>query len=62
MVLSKVIEQPTKFVREYKDHTGKVTDRWHYDLTKFRNSPIMTENLDLPVKEKVGKKKQSTYL
>jgi hypothetical protein len=57
MALIKPVEQPTKFVREYKDHTGKVTDRWHYDLTKFRNGPIMVENLDLPVKEKVSKKK-----
>ena len=28
-----------------------------YDLNKFRNGPIMTENLELPKKEKVGKKK-----
>ena len=58
MALSKQVEQPLKFTREYKDSTGKVTERWHYDLTKFRNGPIVVENLDLPAKEKVGKKKQ----
>ena len=58
MALSKQIEQPTKFIRECKDHTGKVTDRWHYDLNRFRNGPILVENLDLPLKEKVGKKKK----
>ena len=57
MALSKPIENPDKFVVEYKDGDGNVTDRWHYDLTKFRNGPIMTENLELPKKEKVGKKK-----
>lgn len=57
MALSKPIEPQTKFVVEYKDSQGSVTDRWHYDLTKFRNGPIMTENLELPKKEKVAKKK-----
>ena len=57
MALSKAIEPQVKFVVEYKDRDGNVTDRWHYDLTKFRRGPIMTENLELPKKEKVGKKK-----
>ena len=57
MALHKVREVETKFTVEYKDNNGVVTDRWHYDLKKFRNGPIMTENLDLPKKEKVGKKK-----
>jgi hypothetical protein len=57
MALSKPIENPDKFVVDYKDGNGNVTDRWHYDLKKFRNGPIMTENLELPKKEKVGKKK-----
>jgi len=59
MALTKLIEPQTKFVIEYKDSTGKVTDRWHYDLNKFRNGPIMTENLELPKKEKVVKKKKA---
>ena len=58
MALSKPIEPQTEFVVEYKDSTGKVTDRWHYDLNKFRNGPILVENLDLPPKEKVAKKKK----
>jgi len=58
MALSKPIEQPVKFIREYKDSTGKVTEKWHYDLNKFRNGPILVENLDLPPKEKVDKKKK----
>jgi hypothetical protein len=58
MALSKPVEQLTKSIREYKDSTGKVTERWHYDLNKFRNGPILVENLDLPPKEKVAKKKK----
>ena len=58
MALSKPIEPQTKFTVEYKDGTGKVTDRWHYDLNKFRNGPILVENLDLPPKEKDVKKKK----
>ena len=57
MALSKPIEPQTKFVREYKDGTGQVTARWYYDLNKFRNGPIMVENLELSPKEKVDKKK-----
>ena len=53
MALSKPIEPQTKFTVEYKDSTGKITDRWHYDLNKFRNGPVLVENLDLPPKEKV---------
>ena len=60
MALSKPIEPQTKFTVDYKDGKGNVTDRWHYDLNKFRNGPIMTENLELPKKEKVAKKKKTT--
>ncbi len=56
MALSKEIEKPTKYSVEYKDGQGNVTDRWHYDLSKFRNGPIMKENLELPKKEKKSKK------
>ena len=58
MALSKPIEPQTKYIVEYKDYQGNVTDRWHYDLNKFRYGPIMTENLELPKKEKVAKKKK----
>ena len=58
MALSKPTETQRKFTVEYKDATGKVTDRWTYDLDKFRNGPIMTENFELPRKEKVAKKKK----
>ena len=58
MALIKPTEPQTKYVVEYKDYQGNVTDRWHYDLTKFRYGPIMTENLELPKKEKVAKKKK----
>lgn len=58
MALNKPVDPQTKFIVEYKDDNGNVTDRWHYDLNKFRYGPIMTENLDLPKKEKVAKKKK----
>ena len=58
MALSKPVEPQTKYVVEYKDGSGNVTDRWHYDLNKFRHGPIMTENFELPKKEKVVKKKK----
>lgn len=56
MALSKPVEPQTKYVVEYTDGNGNVTDRWHYDLNKFRRGPIMTENLELPKKEKKSKK------
>ena len=58
MALSKPVEPQIKFTVEYKDRDGNITDRWHYDLNKFRNGPILVENLDLPPKEKVAKKKK----
>lgn len=51
----KKVEKPTKFVVEYRDTKGKVTDRWHYNLDKFKNGPVLTENLELPPKEKKKK-------
>lgn len=50
------VEAPIKFIQEFKDEQGKVIARWHYDRDKFRNGPIMCENLDLPRKEKKTKK------
>lgn len=58
MASSKPTETQRKFVVDYKDASGKVTDRWTYDLDKFRNGPIMTENFELPKKEKVARKKK----
>lgn len=56
MALSKVVEAPVKFIVEYKDETGKITDRWHYDRNKFPFGPILVENLELPQKEKKSRK------
>ncbi len=53
----KLDNNPKKFVVEYRDDKNKLTDRWHYDLNKFPHGPIMTENLELPAKEKKSKKK-----
>jgi hypothetical protein len=53
----KLDDLPKKFVREFLDDNKKVVARWHYDLNKFPNGPVMVENLDLPRKESVKKKK-----
>lgn len=50
-------EKLTKFVVEYKDDQKKVVSRWTYDLNKNPNGPILTEELNLPRKEKKTKKK-----
>jgi hypothetical protein len=50
-------DNPRKFVREFLDDSKKVVARWHYNLDKFPNGPIMTENLDLPSKERKSKPK-----
>lgn len=47
-----VLEVQKKFIQEFKDDQGKVIARWHYDRDKFPYGPILTENLDLPKKEK----------
>lgn len=51
-----------KFTREYftfdfDTRTKKLVSRWHYDLKKFRNGPILVEEFDFPAKEKKKKKK-----
>ena len=46
------LERRTKFVVEYKDDSGRITDRWHYDLEKFNRGPILVENCSLPPKQK----------
>ena len=35
-----------KYVTEYKDEAGNVTSRWHFDLRKSMNGPILVETLD----------------
>lgn len=45
-------ELQTKFVVEYKNDSGKITDRWHYDYSVTRHGPILTENFELPPKQK----------
>ena len=52
----------TKFIREfyvydYDTRTKKLDSRWHYDLKKFPNGPILTEDFSHPEKEKKKKKK-----
>lgn len=56
-------ETQSKFTVDYFDESGKLDSRWFYDLDKFRNGPIMTENFNLPKKEKKTKKtkKQKGY-
>jgi len=55
-------EQSTKFVREYFTYdfdtrTKKLDSRWHYDLKKFHNGPVLVEDFSAPEKEKKKKKK-----
>jgi len=52
-------DSPSKFIVEYKDETGKLESRWHYDRNINPNGPIMTENFNLPKKEKKVAKKKS---
>jgi hypothetical protein len=53
----KLEEKPRKFVIEFMNDNKKVVSRWYYNLDKFPNGPIMTENLDLPPKERKSKPK-----
>lgn len=52
-------DTPSKYIVEYKDETGKLESRWHYDTSINANGPIMTENFNLPKKEKKVAKKKS---
>ena len=49
-------EKATKFVIEYRDANKEVVSKWHYDLKKNPNGPIMVEDFDIPPKEKKSKK------
>lgn len=58
------IESPTKFVREFYEYdwetqTKKVSSRWHYDLVKFSNGPILAEELAIVEKKDTKHEKKS---
>lgn len=53
------VDTPSKYIVEYKDETGKLESRWHYDKSINPYGPIMTENFNLPKKEKKVAKKKS---
>lgn len=57
-VSAPIIEKESKFVVEYRDADKRVTSRWTYDLKKFKNGPILTEEL-YPDSEKSKKKSKS---
>jgi hypothetical protein len=62
-------DQPTKFVRTIV-HTDGTIAKWHYDLDKTKNGPIMVEFddknsvpiADIIVKEKKAKADKKQYL
>lgn len=63
MAVSKPESSPTKFVREfytydYETRTKKLDSRWHYDLSITTNGPILTEEFNLPRKERTQRKKK----
>jgi hypothetical protein len=52
----------TKFVREYftydyETRTKKLASRWHYDLKKFPNGPILVEDF---TEEEIKKRKKKS--
>ena len=52
------IEKGTlQYVHEFYDENKKLSSRWHYDLTKSKNGPIMVEHFNLPAKPKKIKSK-----
>lgn len=57
--MAKAVEIITKFVVEYHTYDKKLESRWHYNLDKFKNGPILVEEFDLQPQEKkrVAKKK-----
>lgn len=67
MAINKPGDSPSKFIREFHSFnpetgTTKLDARWHYDLEKFPNGPILAEDLN-PMKEskpEKTKKKRKT--
>jgi 2-oxoglutarate dehydrogenase complex dehydrogenase (E1) component-like enzyme len=52
-----------KFVRDYfhydyETRTKKLISRWHFDLKKFANGPVLVEEFDLNEKETKKRKKK----
>lgn len=60
--MAKATEAQSKFTVEYKDETGKLDSRWHYDYTKFTAGPILVEEFNLGRKEKKTKAKKKKLL
>lgn len=55
--MAKATEVQSKFIVEYKDETGKLDSRWHYDYAKFTFGPILVEEFNLARKDKSRKEK-----
>ena len=55
--MAKATEVQPKFTVEYKDETGKLDSRWHYDYTKFTAGPILVEEFNLGRRDKSKKEK-----
>lgn len=54
-----------KFVRDYYQYdyetrTKKLISRWHYDLKKSPNGPVLVEEFDFNQKETKKRKKKDT--
>ncbi len=54
----KIDKDTLKYVHEYFDSDKKLSSRWHYDLSKTKNGPIMVEHFNLLTKEKDIKSKR----
>lgn len=59
-----VVEPAGVFVREYYEYnreagTKKLLARWHYNVKKFANGPILVENFDnVDLEKKKSSKKK----
>ena len=54
-----------KFTRDYfqyayETRTKKIVSRWHFDLKKNRNGPVLVEEFDFEEKNTKKKKKDTT--
>lgn len=48
------------FQYDYETRTKKLVSRWHFDLKKNRNGPILVEEFDFEEKNTKKKKKKDT--
>ena len=46
------------FHYDYETRTKKLISRWHFDLKKFANGPVLVEEFDLNEKETKKRKKK----